>query len=71
MDGRADKGLLLTTGTITRDARNEAQRDGATPIDLIDGEELVRRLKDVQIGVEVTKETVEHIRVNRKWFETF
>ena len=69
LDGAADKGLLLTTGTITRDARGEAQRPGATPIDLIDGEELVQRLKDLQMGVEITKHTVEDVKVNRKWFD--
>ena len=35
--GRADKGLFVTTGTFTRDAMREATRDGAPPIDLIDG----------------------------------
>jgi len=43
MMGRADKGILITTGSFTRDARSEAQRDGATPIDLIDGDDLVLR----------------------------
>jgi restriction system protein len=51
MVGRADKGLLITTGTFTRDARAEAQRDGAPPLDLIDGEELVQKLKDLHLGV--------------------
>ena len=60
LDGAADKGLLLTTGTITRDARGEAQRPGATPIDLF---------KDLQMGVEITKHTVEDVKVNRKWFD--
>ena len=69
MMGRADKGLLLTTGTITRDARREAQRDGATPIDLIDGEELVRRFKELVMGVDITKHVVEDVKVNRQWFE--
>jgi len=58
MAGRADKGLLLTTGTITRDGRREAQRDGATPIDMIGGEELVQRLKTLQMGVEVSTRVV-------------
>jgi restriction system protein len=70
MAGRADKGLLLTTGTITRDGRREAQRDGATPIDMIGGEELVQRLKDLQMGVEVSTHVVEDVRVNPKWFES-
>jgi restriction system protein len=69
MDGRADKGLLLTTGTFTRDARGEAQRAGATPIDLIDGEELVDRLKQLKMGVEIKTLVVEEVVVNRKWFD--
>jgi restriction system protein len=69
MMGRADKGLLLTTGTITRDARKEAQRDGATPIDLIDGEDLVRRLKELGMGVTIAQHIVEDIAVDRIWFD--
>lgn len=46
MVGRADKGLIITTGSFTRDASLEATRDGAPPIDLIDGEQLVDKLKD-------------------------
>lgn len=68
MVGRADKGLLITTGTFTRDARAEAQRDGAPPLDLMDGEELVQRLKDLRLGVEVNSRTVEDVKVNRRWF---
>jgi restriction system protein len=70
MIGRADKGLLLTTGTITRSSRAEAQRDGAPPIDLIDGEDLVQRLKDLQIGVEISKHIIEEVKVNPEWFES-
>lgn len=33
MSGRADKGLIMTTGSFTREAKKEAQRDGAIPID--------------------------------------
>ena len=69
MDGRADKGLLLTTGTFTPDARGEAQRAGATPIDLIDGEELVERLKQLKMGVDIKTQVVEEVVVNRKWFD--
>src|SRR5438874_10029429 len=54
MVGRADKGLLITTGTFTRDGRAEAQRNGAPPLDLIDGAELVQKLKDLRLGIEVT-----------------
>jgi Restriction endonuclease len=41
MQGRADKGLILTTGIFTSDARREATRDGVPPIELVDGEKLV------------------------------
>jgi len=34
MTGRGDKGLLITTGTFTGDAKAEATRDGAPPVDL-------------------------------------
>jgi restriction system protein len=67
MVGRADKGLILSTGTFTRDARIEAQRDGAPPIDLIDGEALVERLKELSIGVRV--EHIEHVTINRDRFQ--
>jgi restriction system protein len=66
--GRADKGLILTTGTFSKDARLEAQRDGAPPIDLIDGEELVAKLKDLHIGVEVKQKIVEEVTINLNYF---
>jgi restriction system protein len=66
--GRADKGLILSTGNFSKDARLEAQRDGATPIDLIDGDELVAKLKDLQIGVEVKQKIVEEVTINRDYF---
>jgi restriction system protein len=70
MVGRADKGLLITTGTFTRDARSEAQRDGAPPLDLIDGEELVQKLKDLHLGIEVIPRVIEDVTVNKEWFNT-
>jgi restriction system protein len=69
MVGRADKGLLITTGTFTRDARAEAQRDRAPPLDLIDGKELVQKLKDLRLGIEVTPRVIEEVHVHRPWFE--
>jgi restriction system protein len=71
MVGRADKGLLITTGTFTRDARAEAQRDGAPPLDLIDGEELVQKLKELRLGITVTPRVTDEISVNKGWFESF
>lgn len=70
MMGRADKGLIITTGTFTREAIAEATRDGATPIDLIDGPELMDRLKDLGLGVAVSKRVVEDIEIKPEWFQT-
>jgi restriction system protein len=67
--GRADKGLIITTGAFSKDARLEAQRAGATPIDLIDGEELVEKLKDLRIGVEVKQKVVEEVVIRRDYFD--
>jgi restriction system protein len=71
MVGRADKGIFITTGTFTRDARQEALRDGAPPLDLIDGDDLVRMLKTFRLGVTVREKIVEEISVDEPWFETF
>lgn len=66
MQGRADKGLFITTGTFTRDAIKEATRDGAPPIDLIDGELLCDKLKEFKLGVET--ELIESVEVKTEWF---
>jgi restriction system protein len=66
MQGRTDKGLVVTTGTFTRDAVKEATRDGAPPIDLIDGEQLVQRLKDLKLGVNI--KMIESVEVDLDWF---
>lgn len=69
MVGRADKGLLITTGTFTKDARIEAQRDGAPPIDLIDGEALVEKLKELRIGVQIKERVVEEVLIDEAYFQ--
>ncbi len=68
MIGRADKGLFITTGTFTRDAIKEATRDGAPPIDLVDGDQLATKLKELGLGIK--KEMVEKISVDEQWFKT-
>ena len=67
MVGRADKGLIITTGTFTREAKKEAQRDGAPPIDLMDGNDLAEKLKELGLGVEI--ELVEKVNIKRDWFK--
>ena len=66
MIGRADKGLFITTGTFTRAAVGEATRDGAPPIDLVDGDQLADKLKELGLGIK--KEMVEKISVDEEWF---
>jgi restriction system protein len=67
MQGRADKGLFITTGTFTREAIKEATRDGAPPIDLIDGEILCDKLKELRIGL--TTLTIETVSIQEDWFK--
>jgi restriction system protein len=67
MVGRADKGLLITTGNFTKDAMREATRDGAPAIDLIDGDLLVDKLKELGLGVNTKKVEVEQISIDHEW----
>ncbi|AUQ73215.1 restriction endonuclease [Phaeobacter piscinae] len=66
MMGRADKGLFITTGNFTAQASDEATRDGATAIDLIDGSRLCELLKDNKLGV--ATEMIESVKVDPNWF---
>lgn len=67
MQGRADKGLIITTGTFTPDTRKEATRDGAPAIDLIDGSALCELLKEHRLGVKI--EMVEQMTVTPDFFD--
>jgi restriction system protein len=66
MVGRTDKGLFITTGTFTAEAKKEATRDGAPAIDLIDGDLLCDLLKSLKLGVETRM--VEEVSVNSEFF---
>ncbi|VXD24639.1 restriction endonuclease [Planktothrix paucivesiculata] len=66
MVGRTDKGLFLTTGTFTSSAKQEATRDGAPVLDLIDGEQLCQILKDLSLGVET--KMIEVVEIDHNWF---
>ena len=67
MLGRADKGIILTTGTFTSDARKEAVRDGVPPIELVDGEKLVDMLENLSLGLV----PVQAYSVDKKFFDEF
>lgn len=65
MVGRSDKGLFITTGTFTADAKREATRDGAPAIELIDGDQLCDLLRQLKLGVKI--ELVERVVVDEDW----
>jgi restriction system protein len=63
MAGRGDNGLLITTGSFSAEAKREATRAGAPPIDLIDGDRLCDLLREYSIGV--STQTVEVVAIDR------
>ena len=68
MTGRTDRGLIVTTGNFTLDAKREATRDGAPEIDLIDGEQLIDKLKELSLGVKTEEIVVEKVTVDPDFF---
>lgn len=68
MAGRGDKGLLITTGSFTADAKKEATRDGAPPVDLIEGDRLCELLKRYDLGVRTETRTVEDVTIDPAFF---
>jgi restriction system protein len=67
MIGRADKGIIITTGTFTLEAKKEARRDGTSPIELVDGDALVQLFEQLQLGL-VPRTTFD---VDEKFFDDF
>lgn len=64
--GRADRGMFITTGNFTKAAIEEANRDGMAPIDLVDGDQLADKLKELCLGVKT--ELVEKVIIDPDWF---
>jgi restriction system protein len=67
MAGRADKGLILTTGSFTAEARAEAHRDGVPSIELVDADQLLDMFEKYELGVRETKVYV----LDREFFVAF
>lgn len=67
MMGRADKGIILTTGTFTSEAKKEAVRDGVPPIELVDGEKLLDMFETLELGLRPKKA----YDIDEKFFEDF
>ena len=71
MQGRGDRGLIITTGQFTSEAKREATRAGAPPIDLVDGVILADKIKELRLGVRVVERVVEDVTVDAEWFRAF
>ena len=67
MMGRADKGIIITTGTFSSQAKREAVRDGAPAVELVDGEKLVEMLEQLELGLV----PVQSFGVDDKFFDNF
>lgn len=67
MQGRADKGIILTTGTFTSEAKKESVRDGVPPIELVDGEKLLDMFETLELGLKPKKA----FDVDEKFFDDF
>ena len=68
MLGKSDYGLIFTTGGFTKNARREATKVGASPVDLIDGEMLMDKLNELELGVMTKADGV--VEIDTKWFES-
>ena len=55
IQGRAERGIFLTTGTFTKGAKEEAARENTTAIELVDIDRLLELLIEENLGVKETK----------------
>lgn len=67
MQGRGEKGLIISTGRFTKEAKNEANREGVTPIELIDGDRLVDLFEKHRLGLK----PVTVFEVDHEFFKSF
>jgi len=67
MQGRAEKGIFLTTGRFTFEAKKEARRDGVPPIELVDGQSLIEMFERLELGLN----PVRSFTVNHDFFEEY
>jgi restriction system protein len=71
MSGRGEKGLLITTGSFTKSAQDEAVRDGAPAVELVDGEHLCDLLKKYSLGVQTITRNFDDVTVDEELFSRF
>lgn len=67
LEPNVDKGIMITTGTFSSEAKKEATQKGLTQIELIDGERLVELFEELELGVKpITKYEIDY-----KFFEEY
>jgi len=67
MIGRAEKGIIITTSGYSNSAIQEATREGAPQVELVDGDKLIEMFQRVELGL--IKRTV--YDVDPAYFERF
>ena len=60
----SNKSRFITTRTFTRDVKREAQRNGAPPIDLIDGNLLAENLR-LGVAIRIREDVI----IKASWFD--
>ena len=68
MPGNADRGLIITTGHFTTGAKAEAAHEHKSTIELVDGEELINKLKELELGVKTEEVIIERVLINPDFF---
>ncbi len=69
MQGRAEKGIFITTGRFTHEAKNEAIREGVPPIELVDGDKLVQLFEQKSLGLK--PKTITIYEIDSAFFEEY
>ena len=65
MDSNIEKGIFITTGIYTEDAKKESNASEKKQIDLVDGEKFIDILISNKLGVEEIK----YYKVHKEFFD--
>lgn len=67
ISGRAERGIFLTTSTFSKGAKEEAKRENAVAIELVNIDQLLELLIEEGLGVQETKA----LTINREFFAAY
>ena len=67
LDSNIEKGVLITTGVFSQEAKREACAPGKKQIDLMDGDAFMNKLAEYQIGLR--ERIIKDYDINLKFFE--